>query len=85
MRGHRCKARIQRVLAAAVDRSRDPWRRRTQFQGAQCGPWPGIQLGGRGIWFRENSYMETDVRNRPSGIKLTFRISRALPTGESQP
>lgn len=41
---------------------------------------PGIQLGGRGIWFRVNSYMETDVRNRPSGIKVTFRISKALPT-----
>ena len=46
---------------------------------------PGIQLGGRGIWFRLNSYMETEVRNRPSGIKVTFRISKALPTGESQP
>lgn len=40
---------------------------------------PGIQLGGQGIWFRLNSYMETDVRNRPSGIKVTFRISKALP------
>ena len=40
---------------------------------------PGIQLGGRG-----NSYMETDVHNRPSGIKVTFRISKALPTANSQ-
>ncbi|HZC80837.1 MAG TPA: transporter [Nitrospiraceae bacterium] len=46
---------------------------------------PGIQLGGRGIWFRVNSYMETNVRNRPSGIKVMFRISKALPTRESQP
>jgi hypothetical protein len=46
---------------------------------------PGIQLGGRGIWFRLNSYIETDVRNRPSGIKVTFRISKAMPTSESQP
>ena len=46
---------------------------------------PGIQFGGRGIWFRVNSYMETDVRNRPSGVKVTFRISKALPTMESQP
>ncbi len=46
---------------------------------------PGIQLGGRGIWFRVNSYMETDVRNRPSGIKVTFRISKALQTGKSEP
>jgi hypothetical protein len=46
---------------------------------------PGMQLGGRGIWFRVNSYIETDVRNRPSGIKVTFRISKPLPTGDSQP
>jgi hypothetical protein len=25
-----------------------------------------------------NSYMETGVHNRPSGIKVTFRISKAL-------
>jgi hypothetical protein len=41
---------------------------------------PGIQFSGRDIWFRLNSYMETDVRNRPSGVKVTFRISKALPT-----
>jgi len=46
---------------------------------------PGIQFGGPGIWFRVNSYIETDVRNRPSGIKVTFRISKALPTAEPQP
>jgi len=46
---------------------------------------PGIQFGGGGIWFRVNSYIETDVRNRPSGIKVTFRISKALPTAEPQP
>jgi hypothetical protein len=39
---------------------------------------PGIQLGGRGLWFRLNGYIETDVRNRPSGIKVTFRVSKAL-------
>jgi hypothetical protein len=39
---------------------------------------PGIQLNGRGLWFRVNSYMETGVHNRPSGIKVTFRISKAL-------
>jgi hypothetical protein len=44
---------------------------------------PGIQLGGRTIWFRLNSYMETDVRNRPSGIAVTFRISKALPSKET--
>ena len=46
---------------------------------------PGIQLGGRGIWFRVNNYIEADVRNRPSGIKVTFRISKALPTEDTQP
>jgi hypothetical protein len=40
---------------------------------------PGLQLGGRDIWFRVNSYIETDVHNRPTGIKVTFRISKALP------
>ena len=45
----------------------------------------GIQLGGQGVWFRVNSYIETDVRNRPSGIMMTLRISKALPTAEQQP
>ena len=39
---------------------------------------PGIQLNGEGIWFRVNSYIETDVRNRPSGVKVTLRISKTL-------
>ena len=39
---------------------------------------PGIQLGGQGIWFRVNSYIETDVRNRPSGVKVTLRLSKTL-------
>ena len=43
---------------------------------------PGLQLGGRDIWFRLNGYLETDVRNRPSGVKVTFRISKALPMTE---
>jgi hypothetical protein len=41
---------------------------------------PGLQFGGCEIWFHLNSYMETDVRNRPSGIKVTFRISKAWPS-----
>ena len=45
---------------------------------------PGIQLGGQGIWFRVNSYIETDVRNRPSGIKVTFRISKALAAKKTE-
>ena len=43
---------------------------------------PGLQLGGRDIWFRLNGYFETDVHNRPSGVKVTFRISKALPAKE---
>jgi anthranilate 1,2-dioxygenase (deaminating, decarboxylating) large subunit len=45
---------------------------------------PGIQFSGRDLWFRLNSYMETDVRNRPSGIKVTFRISKALPSKRTE-
>ena len=45
---------------------------------------PGIQLSGRDLWFRLNSYIETDVRNRPSGIRVTFRISKVFPARESQ-
>src|SRR4029077_5690600 len=40
---------------------------------------PGLQLGGRDIWFRLNGYLETDVRHRPRGVKVTFRISKTLP------
>ena len=46
---------------------------------------PGIQLSSRTIWFRLNGYMETDVHNRPSGIKVTFRISKVLPRAKAQP
>jgi hypothetical protein len=46
---------------------------------------PGIQIAGGTVWFRLNSYVETDVHNRPSGIKVTFRISKAIPTKEPQP
>jgi len=45
---------------------------------------PGIQLGAGTIAFRANGYVETDVHNRPSGIKVTFRISKAIPTKEPQ-
>jgi hypothetical protein len=45
---------------------------------------PGIQLSGGTIAFRANGYVETDVHNRPSGIKVTFRISKAIPTKEPQ-
>jgi hypothetical protein len=45
---------------------------------------PRIQFSGRDLWFRLNSYMETDVRNRPSEIKVTFRISKALPSKRTE-
>jgi hypothetical protein len=43
---------------------------------------PGVQFGGDGLWFRVNSYIETDVRNRPAGTRVTFRISKTLPIRE---
>lgn len=43
---------------------------------------PGVQLGGQGIWFRVNSYLQTDVRNCPSGIRVTLRISKTLAAKE---
>jgi hypothetical protein len=46
---------------------------------------PGIQLGGGTIWFRLNGYLETDVHNRPSGVRVTFRISKTVPSKEPQP
>jgi hypothetical protein len=46
---------------------------------------PGIQVGGNGLWLRVNSYIETDVRNRPAGVRVTFRISKALPIQGSKP
>lgn len=46
---------------------------------------PGVQLGGKGLWLRVNCYMETDVRNRPSGIKVTFRISKTLGAVQPEP
>jgi hypothetical protein len=43
---------------------------------------PGLRLGGQGIWLRLNAYMETDVRNRASGVKVTLRISKALAAAQ---
>ena len=45
---------------------------------------PGLQLGGRDIWFHLDGYIETDVRNRPSGIKVNMRISKAIPARDSK-
>ena len=46
---------------------------------------PGVQFGGDGLSFRVNSYIESDVRNRPAGIRVTFRISKALPISAPKP
>lgn len=43
---------------------------------------PGIQFGSQSVWFRVNSYLEADVRNRSSGLKVTLRISKAIPAGK---
>jgi len=43
---------------------------------------PGVQFGGDGLWFRVNSYIETDVRNRPEGIRVTFRSPFHSANGE---
>ena len=40
---------------------------------------PGIQLGAGTVWFRVNGYVEAGVRNRPSGNRVTFRITKFLP------
>jgi hypothetical protein len=41
---------------------------------------PGVQLGGPEAWFHLNAYVETSVRNRPSGVKVTVRASRLWPS-----
>ena len=46
---------------------------------------PGVQFGGDGLWFRVNSYIETEVRNRPAGTRVTFRVSKALPIRRHDP
>ena len=46
---------------------------------------PGIQFSSGTVWFHLNGYMETDVHSRPSGIKVTFRISKLLPAAKAQP
>ena len=46
---------------------------------------PGVQFGGDGLFFRVNSYIETDVRNRSAGTRVTFRISKALPIWGPKP
>ena len=46
---------------------------------------PGVQFGGNNLWLRVNSYIETDVRNRPEGIRVTFRISKTFPSRGSKP
>src|SRR5580704_4758225 len=46
---------------------------------------PGIQVGGNGLWLRVNSYIETDVRNRTVGTRVTFRLSKALSIPRSKP
>jgi len=46
---------------------------------------PGVRFGGNGLFFSVNGYIETDVRNRPEGIRVTFRISKTFPSRGSKP
>jgi hypothetical protein len=46
---------------------------------------PGVEVGGGGLWFRMNSYLETGVRNRPSGIRVTLRISKVVADHATDP
>jgi hypothetical protein len=39
----------------------------------------GLQINDRNIWYHLNAYQEFDVRNRPSGAKVIFRVSIAFP------
>jgi Putative MetA-pathway of phenol degradation len=40
---------------------------------------PGIQVGGNGLWLRVNSYIETDVRNRPAGVRVPTPSPKLCP------
>jgi hypothetical protein len=46
---------------------------------------PGVRFGGNGLFFSVNGYIETDVRNRPEGIRVTFRISKTFASREAKP
>jgi hypothetical protein len=46
---------------------------------------PGIQLSSGDFWFRLNGYFETDVRNRTSGTRVTFRITKVIPAHGTHP
>jgi betaine-aldehyde dehydrogenase len=46
---------------------------------------PGVRFGGDGLFFSVNGYIETDVRNRPVGTRVTFRISKTFPSRGSKP
>lgn len=63
---------LQQVTDHKIDGSSVP-----DSLGRTVGLGPGLQLGGRDIWFHLNSYLEKDVPNRPSGIKVTFRVSKS--------
>jgi hypothetical protein len=41
---------------------------------------PGIQIRSQNTWYHLDLYKETNVRNRPSGLKVAARFTLALPT-----
>ena len=45
---------------------------------------PGVRFGGNDLCLTVNGYIETDVRNRPAGTRVTFRISKTLPSRASK-
>jgi hypothetical protein len=46
---------------------------------------PGVRFGGDSLFFSLNGYIETDVRNRPAGSRVTFRISKTLSIPGQKP
>jgi hypothetical protein len=46
---------------------------------------PGVRFGGDGLFLSVNGYVETDVRNRPAGTRVTFRISKTLSIRGKKP
>jgi hypothetical protein len=46
---------------------------------------PGVRFGENSLFFSVNGYIETAVRNRPAGTRVTFRISKTFPSRGSKP
>src|SRR6266568_693107 len=42
------------------------------------GAGPGVQFGGRGLWFFANSYFESGAQNRAQGTRVNFRVLKTF-------